>query len=273
MTIGTRMATAAVSAEALPSRPETPPALTWVEIRPKAKKPPMMNQATETASAIRNGVRDGRCWSAKIRPPIEGTSSLAGVARRRCGGGPAGRRVRTNCLGGVVAAPCWLGASANSSGGLGVSLGASSAGLGGLGGSSRFASARSARPGDPSRLRCSALSRSAKDVRLGSVRSSGPSLDFSSRSRVIASRGFSALSLAPAAAPSDFACSCAITRSSQPTKTHERICALHPIPTSSGAERHSGTALISGYKSTRKGPRRISPSPVIVNEFLGLKKV
>ena len=55
MTMGTRMATAAVSAEALPTRPETPPELTWAEIRPKAKKPPMMNQATEAASAIRNG--------------------------------------------------------------------------------------------------------------------------------------------------------------------------------------------------------------------------
>ena len=61
MTMGTRMATAAVSAEALPTRPETPPEATCVEIRPKAKKPPMMNQATEAASAIRKGVRDGLC--------------------------------------------------------------------------------------------------------------------------------------------------------------------------------------------------------------------
>ena len=49
MTMGTRMATAAVSAEALPSRPETPAEETWLEIRPKAKKPPMRNQATEAA--------------------------------------------------------------------------------------------------------------------------------------------------------------------------------------------------------------------------------
>ena len=61
MTIGTRTATAAVSAEALPSRPESPAEETWLEIKPKAKKPPMRNQAREATSATRNGVRDGRC--------------------------------------------------------------------------------------------------------------------------------------------------------------------------------------------------------------------
>ncbi len=61
MTIGTRMATAAVSAEALPSMPDIPLEATWVEIKPKAKKPPTMNQRAEAARAIRNGVREGLC--------------------------------------------------------------------------------------------------------------------------------------------------------------------------------------------------------------------
>ena len=61
MTIGTIMATAAVSAEALPSRPDIPFEATCVEIKPKAKKPPTMNQSADAASAIRNGVREGLC--------------------------------------------------------------------------------------------------------------------------------------------------------------------------------------------------------------------
>ena len=193
MTIGTRMATAAVSAEALPSRPDMPLEATWVEIKPKAKKPPMMNQTADAASAIRKGVRDGLCCSAKIKPPIEGTSSLAGVARRRCGGGPAGRLVRTNWRGGV------------GSGARTRRLGELQGRLRGdrlfgclvacLGGSSRFGSTI------PSRLRCSALSRSAREVRFGSSGPrSNPSPDFSSRDRVNASSGF--CSLAPAAAAS-----------------------------------------------------------------------
>ena len=114
MAIGTRMATAAVSAAALPNRPVAPAVDICAEISPKAKKPPMTNQITDAASAIRKGVRDGRCCSANINPPIEGKSSLAGGARRRCGGGPAGRRVRVNCFG---AAPAEGGGvvSANSS--------------------------------------------------------------------------------------------------------------------------------------------------------------
>jgi hypothetical protein len=60
----------------------------------------MMNQTTEAISATRKGVRDGLCCKAKINPPIEGTSSLAGGASLRWGGGPAGRRVRAaGCLG------------------------------------------------------------------------------------------------------------------------------------------------------------------------------
>ena len=249
MTMGTRMASAAMRAEALPSRPDTPAEPTWVEISPKAKKPPMMNQATEAASATRKGVRDGLCCSAKINPPIEGTSSLAGVARRRCGGGPAGRRVLTNCFGGGDA--LWLGASANSSGGFGASFGASS---GALGGSSRLGSAI------PSRLRCSALSRSAKEVRLGKLLSSELSADFSSRARVIASRGFFGLSWAPAAAPSDFACSCAITRSSQPTKTHERICATCTrYPPAAARSVINRMAPISGHEPTGRTPDAFPP--------------
>ena len=161
-----------MSAEALPSRPETPPAATWAEIRPKAKKPPMMNQAIEATSATRKGVRDGRCWSAKISPPIEGTSSLAG------GGEPALRR--RAC--GAARANELLGRS-------GGALGSAAR---------RIPAAASALPRrlwrlgrllaldlgplrlsvDPSRLRCSALSRSARDVRLGRLRSSELSPDF-----------------------------------------------------------------------------------------------
>ena len=55
------MATAAVSAEALPTRPDIPHEVIWVEISPKAKKPPTMNQTAEATSAIRKGVRDGLC--------------------------------------------------------------------------------------------------------------------------------------------------------------------------------------------------------------------
>src|SRR3990170_829748 len=58
MTIGTRMATAAVSAEALPTKPDTPAEVTCVEMSPKAKKPTMRNQATEAASAL--GCRFGK---------------------------------------------------------------------------------------------------------------------------------------------------------------------------------------------------------------------
>src|SRR3990172_4536663 len=87
MTIGTRMATAAVSAEALPTKPDTPAEVTCVEMSPKAKKPPMRNQAIDAASATRKGVRDGLCWRAKISPPIEGTSSLAGGGGGGRGGG------------------------------------------------------------------------------------------------------------------------------------------------------------------------------------------
>ena len=178
--MGTRIAMAAVSAEALLTRPDTPPAATWAEIKPKAKKPPIMNQAIEATSAKRKGVRDGRCWSAKINPPIEGTSSLAGVRepalRRRARGPPRAH----DCFGGVSA--LWAGASANSSGGFALPQAALAAW-----GLLALDLGRSGSEVDPSRFRCSARSRSARDARFGKLRSSELSPDFSSRARVIAS--------------------------------------------------------------------------------------
>ena len=61
MTIGTRIDRAAVSAEVLPNSPDTPAWLSWLEISPKASRPPIRNQATEAAAATRNGVFDGFC--------------------------------------------------------------------------------------------------------------------------------------------------------------------------------------------------------------------
>ena len=231
---------------------------------PKAKKPPMTNQTTDAASAIRKGVRDGRCCSANINPPIEGTSSLAGVARRRWGGGPAGR-VRVNWCGGVLRAAS-DGVSVNSTGRLGfVHLVGSLGSL--LSGSSRLGSTIS------SRLRCSALSRSAREVRLGSsgLRSRSASPDFPSRRSGQDPRASGPWP--PAAHTALFACSCAITRSSQPTKTHERTCARSPPQT-----RHAAARSVKAGKPSfpdldhPEGPPTHFPLSFIVNEFLGLKK-
>ena len=91
MAMGTRMAIAAASADGVAKSSAGPPLS--CEMRPKAKKPPTMNQATEATSATTKGEREGLCCKAKINPPIEGRSSLAAVAILRWAG-PAPRRAR-----------------------------------------------------------------------------------------------------------------------------------------------------------------------------------
>ena len=116
MTMGTRMATAAVSADGLAKRSGAPPAaLSWAEISPKAKKPPKMNQAIEATSATMKGEREGLCCSAKIKPPIDGKSSLAAVAIRRWAG-PAGRLIRVTGLPALPPEAAELTTSVSSSG-------------------------------------------------------------------------------------------------------------------------------------------------------------
>ena len=183
---------------------------------------------------------------AKISPPIEGTSSLAAVARRRGGGGRRGAW----CARIDVAA--WAGARARRPqriiGGLAATV--SSGGLA----APRVSARRSSRFG------CSACNRSAREVLFGRSRPrSSPSPDLSSRDRVVASRGF--CSLAPAAA---LPISLALAPSRVPRNRRKLLRekrAVRPRPTNSGAERHRKAAPESGQKTIRKRPRRISPAP------------
>ena len=98
MTIGTRMASAAVSAEALPNRPDTPVEETWVEISPKAKKPPIRNQAADTAERHQER-RPGRPLLEREDQPADrgnvvigggGEAALRGRARRTLACGRTG---------------------------------------------------------------------------------------------------------------------------------------------------------------------------------------
>ncbi len=195
MTIGTRMATAAVSAEALPSRPDTPPAATWVEIKPKAKKPPMMNQSHRSGKRDQEG-RARRALLKREDQPADRGNVVIGrrgeaALRGRARGAPRAHELR-----GGVGAALGPGASANSSGGFG---GYSSPRR--LGGLRRLFALRL----DDRSLALALLG--LEPFRQGcSLREFGaplkwPSPDFSSRDRVIASRGF--CSLAPAAALPD----------------------------------------------------------------------
>jgi hypothetical protein len=77
----------------------------------QASRAPIASHPPEAAAAIMKGWFDGFCWSANIRPPIDGTSSLAATRERA---GPAARR---------LAARLWPSSSANSASGLAASSG------------------------------------------------------------------------------------------------------------------------------------------------------
>ena len=162
---------------------------------------------------------------------------MAGAARRRWGGGPAGRRVFDILLLGEGAP---AGASVTSAG-LASSSRLKDCGFG----SSRFkscgfASSRlNSRDFGSSRLRCSALSRSARVERLGSselrsgleVSSDFPlflSLAVIASRRPLASSLASSLASGVAFVDGDFARSCAITRSSQ--HSTKKIGEFYAVP-------------------------------------------
>jgi hypothetical protein len=94
---------------------KTAPTLDAVAItgdrKAQASSAPIASHPPEAAAAIWKGWLDGFCWSAKIRPPIDGTSSLAATRERA---GPAGRR---------LAARLWPSSSGNSASGLAVRSG------------------------------------------------------------------------------------------------------------------------------------------------------
>ncbi len=145
-----------------------------------------------------------------------------------------------------------------------------------LGGLAASAAPRVLRLDDrPSRFRCSALSRSARDVRFGSSRprSSAFAGLFLSEPGHRIERVFrfpwpplprfqTSLALAPSRVPRN---------RRKLMREFARLATRYPPAAARSVI--AKRPRFPDIKTTRKGPRRISPSPVIVNEFLGLKKV
>ena len=87
--IGKLMVAAATTIIGL-AKNELPVGETWDATMAHTSKAPTASQPPEAAAASWKGRLDGCCCKAKIRPPIEGTSSLAAIWARA---GPAGRRL------------------------------------------------------------------------------------------------------------------------------------------------------------------------------------
>ena len=208
-----------------------------------------MNHSTDANSATRNGDFDGFCCRAKIRPPIEGTSSLAAAAVAILRGGwPAARRERVT--GRDAGAPR---ASSGSAGFLSSILGS----------------------GDlrSDILRCSALKRSASD-NLRSTSAAPPPSGSSSRNLASSPGSLPVLSEAdvsvfvPVSAPTggDFACSCAITRPSHKQTLRKLAPRTHTPPAAARAS--CRIKLSSGLILYRKRPRNaFSPAPLSLTNF------
>ena len=169
--------------------------------------------ATAAAGARRSArrSRERRHWRGR-------RAGVAAAAR-------PGRRVRTNCFGGAADALV----------GWGLSLGEFERRLrrflGVLGRFRRLgrllALASAARPTASFALALLGLEPFRQGCSLGKfrLRSRAVARTFPLAAGSSLREGFALCPWPPLPPPADFACSCAITRSSQPTKTHERICA------------------------------------------------